>query len=167
MLPLSVMNKRRHSPNVCHSSDFTVFMLQLPIVPKKPPSLPPPTNLSNKKEKTMLTFLCYPKCTTCQKAMKFLDDHNIPYVFRDIKQDKPTFEELTEWISRSGLPLKRFFNTSGLLYKSLSLKEKLPTMSESEMLHLLATDGMLVKRPLLIGEDFVLVGFREEEYQGL
>ena len=112
----------------------------------------------------MVKFICYPKCTTCQKAQKWLNDHKIEYEFRDIKLDNPTLNELTEWYKKSGLPLKKFFNTSGLLYKSLDLKNKLPTMSEDEMLKLLATDGMLVKRPLLIDDDFVLVGFKEDEY---
>ena len=112
----------------------------------------------------MLKFICYPKCTTCQKAKKWLDDNKQEYELRDIKLDKPTIDELTEWYRKSGLPLKRFFNTSGLLYKSLDLKNKLPEMSEDEMLKLLATDGMLVKRPLLIGDDFVLVGFKEAEW---
>ena len=113
----------------------------------------------------MLKFICYPKCTTCQKAKKWLDDNKIEYELRDIKLDNPTLEELTEWYKNSGLPLKKFFNTSGLLYKSLELKDKLPTMTEDEMLNLLATDGMLVKRPLLIGQDFVLVGFKEAEWK--
>ena len=112
----------------------------------------------------MLRFICYPKCTTCQRAKKWLDDNNIEYELRDIKLDNPTLKELTEWYKNSGLLLKKFFNTSGLLYKSLDLKNKLPEMSESEMLQLLATDGMLVKRPLLIGDDFVLVGFKENEW---
>jgi arsenate reductase len=112
----------------------------------------------------MLKFICYPKCTTCQKAKKWLDDNNINYELRDIKVDNPTFEELSAWYNKSSLPIKRFFNTSGLLYKSLDLKNKLPTMTEEEMLKLLSTDGMLVKRPLLIGEDFVLVGFKEAEW---
>ena len=112
----------------------------------------------------MLKFICYPKCTTCQKARKWLDDNKIEYEFRDIKLDNPTLDELTEWYKKSGLPLKKFFNTSGLLYKSLDLKNKLSTMSEDEILNLLASDGMLVKRPLLIGDDFVLVGFKEDEY---
>ena len=112
----------------------------------------------------MIKFICYPKCTTCQKAKKWLDDNKIEYELRDIKLYNPTLEELTEWYKQSGLPLKKFFNTSGLLYKSLDLKIKLPTMTDDEMLNLLATDGMLVKRPLLIGDDFVLVGFQEDEY---
>ncbi len=112
----------------------------------------------------MLKFICYPKCTTCQRAKKWLDDNKIEYDLRDIKLDNPTLEELAEWYNKSGLPLKKFFNTSGLLYKSLDLKNKLPEMSEDEMLKLLATDGMLVKRPLLIGDDFVLVGFKEAEW---
>ena len=112
----------------------------------------------------MLKFICYPKCTTCQKARKWLDDNKIEYEYRDIKLDNPTLYELTEWYKKSGLPLKKFFNTSGLLYKSLDLKNKLPTMSENEMLKLLASDGMLVKRPLLIGDSFVLVGFKEAEW---
>ncbi len=112
----------------------------------------------------MLTFICYPKCTTCRKAQKWLDDNKIQYAFRDIRETKPTLEELTEWYRKSGLPLKKFFNTSGLLYKSLELKTKLPTMSEEEMLSLLATDGMLVKRPILVSDDFVLVGFKPEEW---
>ncbi len=109
----------------------------------------------------MLKFICYPKCTTCKKAKKWLDDNNIKYEMRDIKLQKPTLEELEKWYKMSNLPLKRFFNTSGLLYKSLALKEKLPNMSEEEQIALLASDGMLVKRPLLIGDDFVLVGFKE------
>ena len=112
----------------------------------------------------MIKFICYPKCTTCQKARKWLDDNEIEYEFRDIKLDNPTLDELTEWFKKSGLPLKKFFNTSGLLYKSLDLKNKLPTMTEDEMLKLLASDGMLVKRPLLIGDSFVLVGFKEAEW---
>ena len=113
----------------------------------------------------MLKFICYPKCTTCQKAKKWLDDNGVNYELRDIKLDNPTLDELTKWYKVSGLPLKKFFNTSGLLYKSLELKEKLPAMSEEEMLALLATDGMLVKRPLLIGEDFVLAGFKDTEWK--
>ena len=113
----------------------------------------------------MVEFICYPKCTTCQKARKWLDDNQIEYEFRDIKLDNPTLDELTEWYKKSGLSPKKFFNTSGLLYKSLDLKNKLPVMSEDEMLKLLATDGMLVKRPLLIGDDFVLVGFKEAEWK--
>ena len=112
----------------------------------------------------MLKFICYPKCTTCQRAKKWLDNNEIKYELRDIKLDNPTLEELTDCYKLSGLPLKKFFNTSGLLYKSLDLKNKLPEMSEDEMLKLLATDGMLVKRPLLIGDDFVLVGFKEVEW---
>ncbi len=115
----------------------------------------------------MLKFICYPKCTTCQRAQKWLDAKGIKYELRDIKTQNPKLSELTEWHKKSGLPLKKFFNTSGLLYKSLDLKNKLPEMSESEMLALLATDGMLVKRPLLIGEDFVLVGFKETEWEKL
>lgn len=113
----------------------------------------------------MLKFICYPKCTTCQKARKWLDDNNIEYEFRDIKTENPGFEELENWYRLSGLPLRKFFNTSGLLYKSMELKNKLPEMSEREMLELLATDGMLVKRPLAIGEDFVLVGFKQAEWE--
>ena len=113
----------------------------------------------------MLKFICYPKCTTCQKAKKWLDDNNIEYELRDIKLNNPTFEELTEWYKKSGLPLKKFFNTSGLLYKSLELKTKLPTMTEDEMLKLLATDGMLVKRPILVSDNFVRVGFKGAEWK--
>ncbi len=112
----------------------------------------------------MLKYICYPKCTTCQKARKWLDDNLIEYDFRDIKIDNPTLEELTEWYKISSLPLKKFFNTSGLLYKSLDLKNKLPTMTDDEMLKLLSTDGMLVKRPLLIGDSFILVGFKEADW---
>ena len=113
----------------------------------------------------MLKFICYPKCTTCQRAKKWLDDNKIEYELRDIKLDNPTLEELTEWYNKSGLPIKKLFNTSGLLYQSLDLKNKLPEMSYDEMLKLLATDGMLVKRPLLIGDDFVLIGFKEAEWE--
>ena len=112
----------------------------------------------------MLKFICYPKCTTCQKAKKWLDDNKIKYELRDIKEDNPTFEELSKWYKMSGLPLKKFFNTSGLLYKSMGLKDKHANMSEEEQLKLLSTDGMLVKRPFLINEDFVLVGFKEKEW---
>ena len=112
-----------------------------------------------------MLFLCYPKCTTCQKARTWLDGRGISYTFRDIKLDNPTADELRQWRQRSGLPLKKFFNTSGLQYKALGLKDKLPAMGEEEQLALLATDGMLVKRPLLIGEDFVLVGFRQAEWE--
>jgi len=112
----------------------------------------------------VLTFVCYPKCTTCQKARKWLDEHHIAYEFRDIKADRPNFEELAAWYKASGLPLKRFFNTSGLLYKSMDLKNRLPAMGEDEMLELLATDGMLVKRPLAVAGGFVLVGFKEAEW---
>lgn len=113
----------------------------------------------------MLKFICYPKCTTCQKAQKWLDDKGVSYELRDIKLQNPSLEELTAWHQKSGLPLKKFFNTSGLLYKSLELKTKLPAMTEEEMLALLATDGMLVKRPLLISDDFVLVGFKETQWE--
>lgn len=113
----------------------------------------------------MVTFICYPKCTTCQKAQKWLEERGVAYILRNIKEDKPTYEELSAWYHTSQKPLKKFFNTSGLLYKSLALKDKLPTMSEEEMLRLLATDGMLVKRPLLVGDGFVLVGFKETEWQ--
>ena len=115
----------------------------------------------------MVKFICYPKCTTCQKAKKWLDDNGVEYEMRDIKLENPTLEELSEWYKKSGLPLRKFFNTSGLLYKSMSLKEKLPEMTEEEMLTLLATDGMLVKRPILVGDDFVLVGFKEAEWKEL
>ncbi len=113
----------------------------------------------------MLKFICYPKCTTCQKARKWLDEKGIDYEMRDIKTLKPTFEELEKWYRLSGQPLKKFFNTSGLLYKSMALKDKLPLMGEKEMLELLSTDGMLVKRPILVGDDFVLTGFREKEWE--
>lgn len=111
-----------------------------------------------------MMFVCYPKCTTCQKARKWLEEQGVPYVLRDIKTENPSYEELEEWYRRSGVPLKRFFNTSGLVYKSLGLKEKLPGMSEEEQLRLLSTDGMLVKRPLLVGDAVVLVGFKEDEW---
>lgn len=113
----------------------------------------------------MIKFICYPKCTTCQKAKKWLDDNNVEYSLRDIKIENPSNDELCNWHKVSGLPLKKFFNTSGLLYKSMELKDKLPNMSEEEQLNLLATDGMLVKRPLVIGRDFVLVGFKEDEWK--
>ena len=112
-----------------------------------------------------MLFVCYPKCTTCQKAQKWLEEKGVEYQFRDIKQEKPTEQELRQWHAMSGLPLKRFFNTSGLQYKALGLKDKLPTMTEDEQLALLATDGMLVKRPLLVADDLVLVGFREKEWE--
>ena len=112
-----------------------------------------------------MLFLCYPKCSTCQKAKAWLEERGISYDLRDIKQDNPTVEELTAWYRKSGLPLKKFFNTSGLQYKSLGLKDKLTAMSEDEQLALLATDGMLVKRPLVVGDGFVLTGFKEAEWK--
>lgn len=115
----------------------------------------------------MVLFIEYPKCTTCQKAKKWLDDNKIEYTDRHIKENNPTFDELREWHSKSGLPLKKFFNTSGLLYKSMQLKDKLPSMSKEEQMKLLATDGMLVKRPLIITENTVLVGFKPAEWEQL
>lgn len=112
-----------------------------------------------------MLFLCYPKCSTCQKAKKWLEEQNINYMERNIAENNPSYEELKEWHAKSGLPLKRFFNTSGLLYKEMKLKDKLPTMSEDEQLKLLAANGMLVKRPLLIDENTVFVGFKEAEWR--
>ena len=112
-----------------------------------------------------MLFLCYPKCSTCQKAKAWLDERGISYELRDIKTDNPTAEELTLWYRKSGLTLKKFFNTSGLQYKALGLKDKLPGMSEAEQLALLATDGMLVKRPFVVDGDLVLTGFREAEWK--
>ena len=113
-----------------------------------------------------MLFLEYPPCSTCKKAKTWLDTHSIPYTARHIKEENPSYEELKSWLSSSGLPLKKFFNTSGLLYKSLGLKDKLPTMSEEEQLRLLATDGMLVKRPLVVLDNgTVLTGFREKDWE--
>ena len=112
----------------------------------------------------MMLFVEYPPCSTCRKARAWLDEHGVEYAARHIKEENPSYEELKLWYERSGLPLKKFFNTSGLLYKSLNLKEKLPAMTEEEQLRLLATDGMLVKRPLVVLEDAVLTGFREAEW---
>ena len=114
-----------------------------------------------------MLFIEYPPCSTCQKAKKWLDEREIVYEDRHIKLEKPSYEELKEWYQRSGLPLKRFFNTSGLLYKSMELKTKLPTMTEEEQLRLLATDGMLVKRPILITEKGIATGFKEAEWEKL
>ena len=114
-----------------------------------------------------MLFVCYPKCTTCKKAQKWLEDKKLSFDIRDIKENNPTAEELKEWFTKSGLPLKRFFNTSGLLYKSMALKDKLPDMTEEEQIKLLASDGMLVKRPILINGDKVLVGFKEKEWETL
>lgn len=111
-----------------------------------------------------MLLICYPKCTTCQKAKKWLESQGIAYTERNIAEENPTYAELKEWYKKSGLPLKRFFNTSGLLYKSMQLKDKLPEMSEGEQLKLLATDGMLVKRPLVVDGDNVLTGFKEAEW---
>lgn len=111
-----------------------------------------------------MTFLCYPKCSTCRKAQAWLDSRSISYELRDIKEHNPTIQELTEWHRRSALPLRRFFNTSGLQYRALGLKDRLPSMGEDEQLALLSSDGMLVKRPMLIAEDFVLVGFKEADW---
>ena len=113
----------------------------------------------------MILFIEYPRCTTCQKAKKWLDEKGIEYSDRHIKEDNPTFDELKKWHEMSGLPLKKFFNTSGLLYKSMNLKDRIPEMSEGEQLKLLASDGMLVKRPLIVGDDYVLTGFKAEEWE--
>ncbi|MBR5381169.1 MAG: arsenate reductase family protein [Oscillospiraceae bacterium] len=112
-----------------------------------------------------MLFVCYPKCTTCQKAEKWLQANGLAYDARNIKEDRPTRAELKAWYEKSGLPLRKFFNTSGLQYKALGLKDRLPTMSEDEQLDLLATDGMLVKRPILVGDGFVLVGFKEDAWR--
>lgn len=114
-----------------------------------------------------MLFIEYPRCTTCKKAKKWLDEHHIEYTDRHIADENPSYEELTTWYKQSGLPLKRFFNTSGMLYKEKGLKDKLPDMSEEEQLRLLASDGMLVKRPLVITDEFILVGFKEADYQML
>ena len=114
-----------------------------------------------------MLFIQYPPCSTCKKAKTWLDDHGVVYTDRHIKEQNPTYEELKAWQAKSGLPLKKFFNTSGLLYKSLNLKERLPEMTEEEQLCLLASDGMLVKRPILVTEDRILVGFREAEWEAI
>lgn len=111
-----------------------------------------------------MIFVCYPKCSTCQKAKKWLDEHNVEYTERHIAEENPAYDELKEWYEKSGQPLKKFFNTSGLLYKEMKMKDKLPSMSEEEQLRLLSTNGMLVKRPILVTGDKVLVGFREAEW---
>ena len=121
------------------------------------------TEVNNMERK--LLFIEYPACSTCKKAKNWLDEHGVAYTARHIKEENPTYEELKAWYQMSGLPLKKFFNTSGLLYKDMNLKDKLPTMSEEEQLKLLATNGMLVKRPLVVGKDFVLTGFREKEWE--
>ncbi|MGI5912414.1 MAG: arsenate reductase family protein [Syntrophomonadaceae bacterium] len=112
-----------------------------------------------------MIFVCYPKCTSCQKAKKWLESNSVAFEERHIKENNPTIEELKDWHKKSGLPLKKFFNTSGMLYKELKLKDKLPAMSEDEQYSLLATDGMLVKRPILVSDDFVLVGFKETDWK--
>ena len=110
-------------------------------------------------------FMEYPKCSTCHRAKKWLQAHEVSFEDRHIKDDRPTASELKEWIARSGLPVRKFFNTSGMVYKELGLKDKLPNMSEDEMIEVLASDGMVVKRPLIVGSDFVLVGFKEQEWE--
>ncbi len=121
--------------------------------------------LTKKNEITMILFVQYPKCSTCRKAKKWLDEHDIEYKSRHIIEENPTAEEIETWWNLSDLPLKRFFNTSGMKYRELKLKDKLPDMSEKEQFELLATDGMLVKRPIVVGDDFVLVGFKEKEWE--
>lgn len=114
-----------------------------------------------------MIFLCYPKCSTCKKAAAWLDEHGIAYTVRHIADENPTYEELKQWHAKSGLPLKKFFNTGGLVYKELALKDKLPTMTDDEQLRLLCTNGMLVKRPMLVTDTTVLVGFKPDEWQSL
>jgi arsenate reductase len=120
--------------------------------------------VNEEKEQAEMLFIFYPNCSTCKTAKKWLDEHNINYTERHIVESNPTYDELKQWYSKSGLPLKNFFNTRGLLYKEMQLKDKLPTMSEEEQLRLLATNGMLVKRPVVVKEDTVLVGFKEAEW---
>ena len=124
----------------------------------------PPKEVGDKKMEVEMLFVYYPRCSTCQKAKKWLDENNLKYTERHIVEDNPSYEDLKDWYSRSGLPLKKFFNTSGLLYKDMKLKDKLPGMSEDEQLKLLATNGMLVKRPVLVNGDTVLLGFKEAEW---
>ena len=112
-----------------------------------------------------MLLLCYPKCSTCKKAKKWLDENNVEYNERDIKLDNPSYDELKSWYKKSGLPLKRFFNTSGMIYREMNLKDKLPNMDEEEQLKLLASDGMIVKRPIIVRGDFVLTGFRVKEWE--
>lgn len=112
-----------------------------------------------------MQYICYPKCTTCKRAKAWLDEHGFNYDERNIAEQNPSYDELKKWYNNSGLPLKRFFNTSGVLYKSMQLKDKLPNMSEDEQLKLLASDGMLVKRPLIVGDDYTLTGFKAEEWE--
>lgn len=121
--------------------------------------------IADGRGRRMMIFICYPKCTTCQKAKKWLEAKGVAFEERHIKEDNPSIEELKDWHNKSGLPLQKFFNTGGSLYKELKLKEKLPTMSEDEQYHMLASDGMLVKRPLLIDDGFVLVGFDEAQWK--
>ena len=111
-----------------------------------------------------MLLICYPRCSTCKKAQKWLDEKGIAYTYRDIKEENPSFDELKEWVEKSGFDIKRFFNTSGQLYKSMALKDKLPSMNTEEKLTLLSSDGMLVKRPIVVTDDTVLVGFREQEW---
>ena len=115
----------------------------------------------------MIKFICYPKCSTCKKAEKWLNENGVNFTVRDIKENNPSFDELKEWYDMSGLELKKFFNTSGMLYRSRGLKDKLNDMSEEEQLKLLSTDGMLVKRPLVIKDDKVLIGFKEKEWENV
>ena len=124
----------------------------------------PPKEVVDKKMEVEMLFVYYPRCSTCQKAKKWLDENNLKYTERHIVEDNPSYEDLKDWYSRSGLPLKKFFNTSGLLYKDMKLKDKLPGMSEDEQLKLLASNGMLVKRPVLVNGDTVLLGFKEAEW---
>lgn len=120
-----------------------------------------------RKEVQRMLFICYPKCSTCQKAKKWLDENNIEYTERHIVENNPSYQELKAWYEKSGFPLKKFFNTSGLLYKEMELKSKLPLMSEDEKLKLLATNGMLVKRPIVVAGEKIYVGFKESEWEGL
>ena len=114
-----------------------------------------------------MLLVCYPKCSTCKKAQVYLENLGVEYNYRDIKEENPSYDELKLWFEKSGLEIKRFFNTSGLLYKSMALKDKLPSMSDEEKLHLLSTDGLLVKRPIASGDDFELVGFKEKEWDAV
>lgn len=117
------------------------------------------------RRRSMMLAVCYPRCSTCKKAVKWFEDNNIEYTYRDIKTDNPSEDELRKWHAMSGLPLKRFFNTSGMLYKEMHLKDRLPEMSEDEQFSLLASDGLLVKRPIAVADGKVLVGFREAEWE--